>query len=105
MSGSEEVRYPQGGGAAQGTAKFSEGQAVNLRRFDKKLPKGNTGTHVDELGDGVMFTSEVPGKVPGSRAVYQKAVDADGVTTNFVKTTVDPRGNIVHIKNKMPGGL
>jgi hypothetical protein len=52
-----------------------------------------------------MFTSEVPGKVPGSRTVYQKAVDADGVTTNFVKTTVDPGGNIVHIKNKMPGGL
>ena len=49
-----------------------------------------------------MFTSEVPGKVPGSKAVYQKAVDANGVTTSFTKTTFDPQGNIVHIKNKLP---
>ena len=46
--------------------------------------------------------AEVPGKVPGSKAVYQKTVDVNGVTTSFTKTTFDPQGNIVHIKNKLP---
>lgn len=59
---------------------------------------------MDELGDGVMFTAEVPGKVPGSKAVYQKAVDANGATTSFTKTTFDPQGNIVHVKDKLLGG-
>jgi len=90
--------------AAKGGLKLADGQAANLARFNKKLPKGSTGTHVDQLGDGVMFTAEVPGRVPGSRAVYQKAVDANGVTTSFTKTTFDPQGNIVHIKDKLLGG-
>jgi hypothetical protein len=48
----------------------------------------------------MMFTAEVPGNVPGSKAVYQQAVSADGVTTTFTKTTFDPQGNIVHVKVK-----
>jgi hypothetical protein len=88
--------------AASGGLKLTESQASNLARFNQKLPKGSTGTQVHKLGDGVMFTAEVPGKVPGSKAVYQKAVDANGVTTRFTKTTFDPLGKIVHIKSKLP---
>jgi RHS repeat-associated protein len=76
-------------------------QAKNLARFNKALPSAATGTSVDSLGDGVIFTADVPGKVPGSKAVYQKAVDASGTTTNYVKTTFDPQGNVVHIKDKI----
>jgi len=92
------------GMAARGGLKLTDRQASNLARFNRKLPRASSGTHVDELGDGVMFTAEVPGRVPGSKAVYQKAVDADGVTTSFFKTTLDPEGDIVHIKDKLLGG-
>src|SRR5687767_9536807 len=64
--------------------RLNQAQAQNLARFNKKLPAGSTGTHVDELGEGVLFTAEVPGRVPGSKAVYQKAVDEAGETTNVV---------------------
>jgi len=50
-----------------------------------------------------MFTAEVPGRVPGSKAVYQKVVDPEGVTTGLTKTTFDPHGNVVHIKDKLFG--
>jgi len=79
-------------------------QAQSLTRFNKKLPKGNTGTAVDPLGDQALFSSEVPGKVPGSKAVYQKSVDKAGNTTSYLKTTTDPQGNVLHIKDKLNGG-
>jgi len=60
---------------------------------------------VDTLADGVLFRSEVPGRVPGSSAVYQKSVDAAGNTTSYRKTTFDPKGNIIHIKDKLNGGV
>ena len=72
-----------------------------MARFSRKLPSGSTGTYVDELGEQILFTAEVPGHVPGSKAVYQKAVNAAGETTSYVKTTVDPRGNVVHVKDKL----
>jgi hypothetical protein len=44
----------------------------------------------------------VPGKVPGSYATYVKIVDKEGNTIgNVLKTTVDPKGNIVHVKEKL----
>ena len=56
---------------------------------------------MDTLGaDSVIFTSTVPGNVPGSYAVYQKIVDALGITTDYVKTTVDNLGNVVSVKIK-----
>jgi hypothetical protein len=56
---------------------------------------------VGTLGkDRVIFTSTVPGDVPGSYAVYQKIVDALRTTTDFVKTTVDNLGNLVSVKIK-----
>lgn len=88
------------GGLAKGEVVLTEAQAANLARFDKRMPAGNTGTTVSQAGKGVTFTSEVPGKVPGSKAVYEKSVNASGTTTGMKKTTVDPNGQVVHIKDK-----
>ncbi len=88
-------------GATEAVPALSKRQQANDNRFKKKLPSGNTGTHVDELGDGVLATAEVPGKVPGSKAVYQKAIDGDGNTTAYLKTTFDNKGEIVHVKDKL----
>ena len=90
-----------GVGFVDEAVKLTQQQASNLARFNKKLPAGNTGTVVDKLGDGVLFTSKVPGRVPGSSAVYQKSVDAAGNTISYLKTTFDPKGNIIHIKDKL----
>ena len=78
---------------------LTSAQAANLSRFSSKLPSGNTGVYIDKLGDGVMFTSTVPGNRSGY-AVYQKAVDFAGKTTSYVKTTFDNAGNVIHIKTK-----
>ena len=80
-------------------------QAKNLSRFAKNLPRGNTGVSVDAVGDSVLFTSEVPGKVPGSKAVYQKLVNAEGTTESMPKTTFDPKGAVVHVKDKLTGAI
>ena len=89
------------GAQAERSVALTAGQEANLARFSRKLPSGSTGTYVDELGEQILFTAEVPGHVPGSKAVYQKAVNAAGETTSYVKTTVDPRGNVVHVKDKL----
>ena len=94
-----------GAGFADEAVTLTQQQASNLARFNKKLPAGNTGTAVDTLGDGVLFTSKVPGRVPGSSAVYQKSVDAAGNSSSYLKTTFDPKGNIIHIKDKLNGGV
>lgn len=92
-------------GRADDAVALTQEQVANLARFNKKLPAGNSGTAVDTLGDGVLFTSTVPGRVPGSSAVYQKFVDAAGKTISYLKTTFDPRGKIIHIKDKLNGGV
>lgn len=59
---------------------------------------------MDALGDSVVATVSVPGNVAGSSAVYQKIIGADGTTMAYLKTTFDPKGDIVHIKDKLNGG-
>ena len=49
----------------------------------------------------VRFRAEVPGRVPGSKAVYEKVVDPTGKTVSATKTTIDPKGNVVHVKDKL----
>ncbi len=75
----------------------------NFNRFSKSVPlNSKESIGVEKLGDGgYLFTANSPGQVPGSRAVYQKWVNAQGETTNFLKTTYDPDGNIIHIKDKI----
>jgi RHS repeat-associated protein len=102
---SEGAAIKAAAGKADEAVELTTGQAKNLQRFESKLPSANTGTKVDKLGDGVSFTSEVPGKVPGSKAVYQKTVDSAGNTTSYMKTTIDPKGDVVHIKDKINNTL
>jgi RHS repeat-associated protein len=95
------VGFATGEGEAEAVALTAE-QAANLARFAQKLPVAAEAISVDTLGaDSVIFTSTVPGNVPGSYAVYQKIVDALGITTDFVKTTVDNLGNVVSVKIKL----
>jgi RHS repeat-associated protein len=78
-------------------------QAANLARFEKKLPAGAGPTSVAKLkSGGATFRAEVPGRVPGSKAIYEKTVGPKGKTEGYVKTTIDPAGKVVHAKQKYP---
>lgn len=79
-------------------------QSANFARYIKKLP-ASAQTTVIAVGDSgtVTFTTKVPGKVPGSYAVYMKTVDEAGVTIGYIKTTVAPDGSIASIKDKLAG--
>ena len=77
-------------------------QRTNLARYMKKLPVGAEETTVARgEGSALQFSANVPGRVPGSYAIYTKTVDAAGITTGYAKTTVAPDGEIVHIKVKL----
>ncbi len=76
-------------------------QLQNLQRFEKKLPTGASKSEIYGLeGGGKGFRAEVPGKVPGSKAIYEKQVDATGRTIAYTKTTIAPDGKVMHIKDK-----
>ena len=84
---------------------LSTAQKSALAKFNKKLPKEALTTEVQDLPNaGKVFKAEVPGKVPGSKAVYEKQIDATGQTVSYKKTTFAPDGNLVHIKTKYPEG-
>ncbi|MEJ1334502.1 MAG: hypothetical protein RPU37_00490 [Candidatus Sedimenticola sp. (ex Thyasira tokunagai)] len=82
-------------------------QLKNINRFQKKIPanaKENIQTH-RLPSDGIAVQATSPGRVPGSKAVYEKQINAPGKTTQYTKTTYDPQGNIVHVKDKINGGV
>lgn len=85
----------------EGEFSLTAGQSSNFARFEKSLPSGSLGAKVDSLGSGVVFSATVPGRVPGSSAVYQKTVDSAGQTSSYLKTTFAPDGSVVHIKDKI----
>ncbi|MBS4753966.1 hypothetical protein KG112_14225 [Nocardioides sp. zg-ZUI104] len=77
-------------------------QAGKLKRYRKKLPAGAESTVITEgKGGTVVLSSRVPGRVPGSYAVYEKTVDAAGDTVAYTKTTVLPDGHVAHVKDKL----
>lgn len=49
---------------------------------------------------GFIIKMENPGRVPGSKAIYYKILDAEGKTIRVYKETYDPSGKIVHRKEK-----
>lgn len=67
----------------------------------KKIPANSKSSAAIESleNGGYRFSATSPGEVPGSKAIYEKTVDAAGKTTGYLKTTVDPKGQIVHIKD------
>ncbi|WP_225447010.1 hypothetical protein [Streptacidiphilus sp. PB12-B1b] len=68
----------------------------------KKLPAAAEDTVMTSLpGGAVQFETRVPGRVPGSYALYTNQVGADGTTIGYTKTTVVPDGSIAHIKDKL----
>jgi hypothetical protein len=73
-----------------------------LSRYTKKLPAGAESTVITRGSDGTIHLStKVPGRVPGSYAIYEKVVDASGRTIAYTKTTVAPDGSVLHIKHKL----
>ena len=48
----------------------------------------------------IVFKATSSGKVPGSKAEYIKTIDKNGKTISYNKITYDPKGNIVHNKDK-----
>ena len=80
-------------------------QSENLARFLKKIPvNSRNSVKISKLPNGdIKYTAISPGKVPGSKAIYEKIIDSQGRTIGYKKTTYDQHGNIVHIKNKIDG--
>ena len=78
-------------------------QQQSLKRFNRKKPANSSDVDLNanlHTGEVEMSTTS-PGRVPGSKAVYNKSVNKKGVTTGMVKTTYDPQGKQVHAKDKM----
>jgi RHS repeat-associated protein len=85
---------------------LSGAQAENLGRFVGKLPKDAGQVSIYDLpSGGKALQSTVPGRVPGSYAIYEKQIDSLGKTLQYTKTTVDHYGNVVHVKDKIGGGM
>ena len=100
-------------GAARGVGKavtaateLTAEQAKNIERFMSKVPaNAKESLTLRALpNEGVAAQAVSPGRVIGSSAVYEKQIDATGKTIQYTKTTYDPVGNIVHVKDKISGG-
>ena len=74
----------------------------NYNRFVSKIPANSKASSSFQLLDNgnYLFQATSPGKVPGSSALYQKWVNAQGETFKMLKTTFAPDGSIIHIKPK-----
>ena len=86
--------------------KFADSVVQNVKRFiqSNKVPARLGTVEAKNLpSGGVAVQATKPGDVPGSKAVYEKQIDADGTTTQSTKTTYDPDGNIVNVKDKLTG--
>lgn len=93
-------------GAIKSFARFVRGdpEAVQQsgQRFVKKASKGSENFRLEKQANGsTKYSYDTPGKVPGSKATYEKIVDKKGTTVAATKTTFDPNGAIVHVKDKL----
>ncbi|WP_049782117.1 peptidoglycan-binding protein [Micavibrio aeruginosavorus] len=81
-------------------------QGKNLARFIGKIPSNSKGSvKITKLpGGNVKFTAVSQGRVPGSKAVYEKVVDPSGKTIQYTKTTYVNGNKILHIKDKLGKG-
>lgn len=83
--------------------KLNKMQAENLNRFIKKIPANSKSTvKINSLRNGnIQFQATSQGKVEGSKAIYEKTVDTNGETIQYLKTTIGKDNQIIHIKSKM----
>ncbi len=97
---------PGGKGVAVGL-KYTAKQLQNIKRFRKSVPSNakNSLSTAELPNGGVAVQATSPGKVPGSKAVYEKQIDSSGNTIQMTKTTYAPDGSIVHVKDKLNGGV
>jgi len=81
------------------------GAARVIARFGKQFKKaGKIVSHALPNG-GVALQAHVAARdIPGSKAVFEKQIGADGRTVLMTKTTYDSKGNIVHIRDLMSSG-
>ncbi|MFD3826503.1 hypothetical protein [Streptomyces sp. NPDC058625] len=85
--------------AATGVDDLSPALRKSLTGFMKKSPGDAEIPQIVRLpGGGAEFYYKVPGRVPGSYAMYRKRVDPEGVTELACKTTFLPDGSIAHIE-------
>ncbi|HZM74530.1 MAG TPA: RICIN domain-containing protein [Candidatus Limnocylindrales bacterium] len=109
MAGNTPVLVHNSGGddGIIGIDDLTQDQLSNYNRYVKKLPAAAEGTVITRGANGaVQFETKVPGRVPGSYALYTKTVGVDGTTIGYNKTTVVPDGSVAHVKDKFnpPGG-
>ena len=93
---------------AEATAiELTASQLKNVERFMGKVPANAKDSLVVKAlpNEGIAAQAVSPGRVPGSSAVYEKQIDATGKTIQYTKTTYDPAGNIVHVKDKISNGI
>lgn len=93
-------------GAVRGLVRLVRGDPEAVQqsgeRFFKKAPKGSENFLAEKQADGsTKYSYDTPGKVPGSKATYEKIVDKSGNTISVNKTTLDPKGEVVHVKDKL----
>ena len=77
----------------------------NIRKSTKSFFKGSSNNYnnysiVKNQNGTYTVTMENPGRVPGSKAIYYKIIDSNGKTIRVYKETFDPKGNLVHRKEK-----
>jgi RHS repeat-associated protein len=91
---------PKVGSPVERTA-LNQAQTANLARFEGKVPANSSPTTITAGKDGsVVMSATSPGKVPGSSATYQKTMNDAGKTTDYLKITRAPSGEVVHVKIK-----
>lgn len=100
------VHNEGGGDRIIGTDDLTPDQLSNYNRYIRKLPAAAEGTVITRGANGaVQFETKVPGRVPGSYALYTKTIGSDGTTVGYNKTTIVPDGSVAHVKDKfnLPG--
>ncbi|WP_370078092.1 RHS repeat-associated core domain-containing protein [Streptacidiphilus sp. MAP12-16] len=101
LAGTTPVLVHNDSGNSVSVDDLTSAQQSNYKRYIKKLPAAALDTEITSAGDGaVQFETRVPGRVPGSYALYAKIVNAAGDTTAYNKTTVVPDGSVAHVKDK-----
>ena len=83
---------------------LSSAQLRSFKRFNKKLPKNAHNIKIRRLPNGSKaFQADSPAaNIPNSFARYEKQIDKNGKILQYTKTTINGKGNIVHIATKYP---
>jgi len=107
MAARNPIRLGAAAKEAAAVTELTAAQLKNVERFMGKVPANAKESFTVRAlpNEGVAVQAVSPGRVPGSSAVYEKQIDATGKTIQYAKSTYDPAGNIVHVKDKISGGV